>query len=311
MENDKAIAELLITRGLQASGKSTWAKEQVRNDIGNTVRVNKDLLRTMIHNDDFVKGVTEQVILSARDALIEKFLKQGKRVICDDTNLAAHSVKSAAKLAHKHGAKVTVVDFDVDVEECIKRDKERAIYRGQVSVGEQVIRDTHARYFGHGFPKNPLDQTVKEVTIEPYRPTQGTKKAIIVDIDGTCADHDGLRSPYDYTKVSLDRPRQAVIETVRLYSDAGYQVIFVSGRSDICRQDTVNWLDEHVGVDYHLFMREHARLNEADYIIKLDIFNEYIRDHYDVRVVLDDRDQVIKIWRALGLNTYQVNYGEF
>lgn len=37
----------------------------------------------------------------------------------------------------------------------------------------------------------------------------------------------------------------------------------------------------------------------------------HIRDRYDVRVVLDDRDSVVKMWRSLGLTCLQVALGEF
>jgi tRNA uridine 5-carbamoylmethylation protein Kti12 len=39
-------------KGLPACGKSTKAEEIIRN-AGNTVRINKDLLRTMLHFDKF------------------------------------------------------------------------------------------------------------------------------------------------------------------------------------------------------------------------------------------------------------------
>lgn len=45
------MAKLTIMRGLPASGKSTKAKELL--SVGNTVRINKDLLRTMLHFDTF------------------------------------------------------------------------------------------------------------------------------------------------------------------------------------------------------------------------------------------------------------------
>ena len=303
------MTELVITRGLPASGKSSWAREQVRNDIGNTVRVNRDLLRIMLNDDIFVKGVTESVTVRARNVLVEAFLKQSKTVICDDTNLASSMVRELARLAEKHGASVRVVDFDVDVEECVLRDAERE-FKGEITVGENVVRDMYTRYFAKGFPKNPLDREVAKVMVEPYIAREGVEKVIIVDMDGTVANHEGKRSPYDYTQVHLDDPRHGVIETVCLYADAGYKVLFLSGRESSCMQQTANWIEKHIKVDFDLFMRKTGD-QRADYIVKLELFNEHVRDNYNVVAVFDDRDQVIKLWRELGLNTYQVNYGDF
>ena len=39
--------------------------------------------------------------------------------------------------------------------------------------------------------------------------------AIIVDVDGTLADMRGVRGPFEWDKVQLDRPHQDVIELVQ------------------------------------------------------------------------------------------------
>jgi hypothetical protein len=52
--------------------------------------------------------------------------------------------------------------------------------------------------------------------------------------------------------------------------------------------------------------------NRKDSIIKRELFDKHIRDKYHVDFVLDDRDQVVRMWRReLGLTCLQVNYGNF
>ena len=42
------------------------------------------------------------------------------------------------------------------------------------------------------------------------------------------------------------------------------------------------------------------------------IYEKYLKDNFDVEFVLDDRDQVVDMWRKeLNLKCFQVNYGNF
>ena len=41
------------------------------------------------------------------------------------------------------------------------------------------------------------------------------EKAIIVDVDGTLADMRGIRGPFEWDKVSQDKPHQDVIDLVK------------------------------------------------------------------------------------------------
>src|SRR5688572_8568486 len=75
-----------MLKGLPASGKSTWAKEQVLKGEGKIKRVNKDDLRAMIDGGKWSKEREEQ-ILECQNELIKIFLMYGKTVIVDDTNL--------------------------------------------------------------------------------------------------------------------------------------------------------------------------------------------------------------------------------
>src|SRR5262245_66659490 len=95
-----------ITRGLPASGKTTWARQQ-----RGAVRVNRDDLRRMLHGGWRGTGRTERHVTLAQRATVDALLGAGVDVICDDTNLRSELVRSLAKLADKHGAEVVVRDF--------------------------------------------------------------------------------------------------------------------------------------------------------------------------------------------------------
>jgi len=141
------------------------------------------------------------------------------------------------------------------------------------------------------------------------------RKAIIVDIDGTVATHydaDGnqTREHHDYSQVGTDLPIQPIIDLVKMYEDKGYHIIFVSGRMDHCRQDTIQWLIDHDVPFDELFMRRFKDFR-ADDIVKEEIYRAYIEEQYNVEIVLDDRNRVVDMWRRIGLRVLQVAEGDF
>lgn len=297
---------LHITRGLPGSGKTFWARPWVAEDPARRARVNRDDLRVMIDHGRFIKGVTEQRIIVARDAAILALLRRGVDVVSDDTNLPQRTVRDLAKLARAAGADIEVHDFtDAPMELCIERDAAR-----DHPVGEQVIRDMHTRYLrGRTLPLPLPEETAEQAGPEPYKPKPGTPSAVLVDVDGTAALMDG-RSPYDETRVGEDRPNRSVIAVAQALRAAGHLIVFMSGRTQSCQSATQTWLDRHVGIrDYELFMRASGD-QRKDAIVKAELFDQHVRDVYNVICVLDDRRQVVDMWRAMGLTVLQVAEGD-
>lgn len=52
-------------------------------------------------------------------------------------------------------------------------------------------------------------------------------------------------------------------------------------------------------------MRQTGDLKK-DGIIKQEIYEQYIKDKYNVKFILDDRNQVVEMFRSLGLTVFQV-----
>jgi hypothetical protein len=92
---------------------------------------------------------------------------------------------------------------------------------------------------------------------------------------------------------------------------AGHAIVFCSGRDEVCRAETAAWLDLYVDVPYEgLFMRPEGD-SRKDAVVKREIFDREIRDRWRVIGVFDDRQQVVRMWRALGLTVFQVAEGDF
>lgn len=146
---------------------------------------------------------------------------------------------------------------------------------------------------------------------------------IICDIDGTIADCEHRRhyvtdlpKNHDafYAGVKDDKPIWSVIALVQrliAYEGSKTELVFVTGRPERCRTDTVEWLK---GVhlypsDYTLFMRKDGDYRQ-DHIVKQEIL-DYSMDKARVWIVIDDRKQVVDMWRRNGLTCLQVADGNF
>lgn len=290
--------ELIVLRGLPASGKSTWAKQQVLQGNGSIVRVSKDSLREMLDNSTFSKE-RERLIVAARDALVETYLAAGKTVIVDDTNYAPVHEQTLRGIAAKHGAELVVREFTVPLHVCIERDAQRAL-----PVGEKVIRRMANQWLTEAEKRVPLRKF--EIDRMP---------AIIVDIDGTLA-LKRHRDIYDGSRCAEDEPNRDVVMLVSDWAashENSGEIIFVSGRSAEWRDETADWICKNLAmfdVRWSLFMRPRGD-NRPDDVVKKEIYDAHIRDVYNVLFVLDDRDSVVRMWRDQGLTCLQVWWGAF
>lgn len=136
------------------------------------------------------------------------------------------------------------------------------------------------------------------------------RRAVIVDIDGTLAIRSGDRSPFDWSRVGEDTPNPAVVELVRILDDP-FHIILMSGRDESCRLQTEMWLDAQLVPFDELYMRP-ANDNRKDSLLKAELYRTHILNRYEVAFVIDDRTQVVRMWRdVLGLTVFQVADGDF
>ena len=138
-----------------------------------------------------------------------------------------------------------------------------------------------------------------------------TNRAVLVDIDGTLALRTGDRSPFDWHRVGEDEPNPPVVELVRTINAAGFhRIILMSGRDQSCRMQTEMWLDaQRVPFD-ELHMRP-EKDNRKDSIVKEELYRKHVDGRHEVAFVVDDRNQVVAMWRGLGLSCFQVAEGDF
>ena len=294
--------KLLILSGIPCSGKSTLAKQFIRGKT-DWVIVNRDSFR--LGRGEYWIPSQESYITKLEEFAIEEAFRAGLNVISDNTNLNPKTIDKLKEIAETYGAEVEEKFFNVSLKEAISRDLERG-QKGGISVGKKVIEEFYYKYIKDRRDSMYIDRPYLDV-LDPYR----LPFCIICDIDGTIANMQG-RSPYDYSKVLSDKPDTHIINVVEtlVSSIDNCQLIFVSGRPNHCRDTTLEWLDIHINVDFKLYMRETGD-SRKDSIVKEEIYNEYIKDKYNVICVFDDRNQTVAKWRELELLTFQVADGNF
>jgi predicted kinase len=285
------MAKLIIMRGLPGSGKSTKAEEIIKAH-GNCVRINKDLLRTMLHFDKFSR-VNEGQTREASILLAKHFLANNVNVVIDDTNLNPKTFQ-AWKDAHDN---VEVIDVSASVSECVDRDFNR-----DRSVGEHVIKKTGLQY------KNYLAE----------------HNVVVCDLDGTLCD---IKHRLQYAKgetkdwgkffslLGKDTLRKDVLDKLLATAkEHKAKIVFVSARPETYRYETESWLKIHLQMNglyapyYELLIMRDAHDKREDTIVKREIYDKYLSKTKVVKV-FDDRPSVIRMWRELGLDVEDVGEG--
>lgn len=293
------MTTLKILRGVPASGKTTHSIELLHQGY---TRVCRDDIRMALFGA--YTGVNEDVVTDVENAAIESALRAGQDTVVDGTNLNNKFLKAKLSLASRYGATVEFVDFPVDLATACHQDRQRT-----KRVGDDVIAGFFKRYkidIQTGALKPPPEPLPD---FEPYVGNPNLPSAYLVDTDGTVADSDGVRSPYDTSRYHLDKPREHVIRIVQgIPSGATAHVIALSARDEAYREVTAKWWDDN-GVPFDDFIMRPAGDKRMDAIVKYELFKKYVEPYYNVLGVFDDRPQVLRMWQTIGVNTFDVGAG--
>lgn len=291
------MPKIIMTVGLPASGKSSWAKEE---QLSNKKlrRISKDDIRRSFFNGKYIK---EGDVLKVRDDLIKLFIGLGNDVVVDDTNLnPVHKIRLES-LAKELGAELEINDSFLEVapEECVKRD----LHRGEKAVGSSVIWDMWYKWLA---PRN-IDNRFKS----------DLPRVVLCDIDGTLAHNVGGRSFFDMTRVDEDTVDPFIACIIDALYNYGIErdgspypkIIIVSGRNECAREKTEKWLQNNMIPYDELLMRADGD-TRPDEIVKEEIYHNSIEPKYTVLGVFDDRPKVARMWKRMGLTVCQLGRPE-
>lgn len=280
--------------GLPASGKSTFAEDLVKKSGGQWVRVNKDLIRTMLHADKFTYS-NEKITFKSEKALVYHLIREGKSVVIDDTNLGEKHENIWKDVANELGVSFQKHSFKTSFDVCLKRNADRGY-----KVPQSVIHRMATQY-------KMIDGSWKDIIICDIDGTVGNLTHRLHYINRDNPKDNDYNSFYSYEEVIADDYRFDVIDKVKSEYDSGKTIIFVSGRSDICREATEHWLT-FTGIPYSALLMRDSNDRRPDTEVKKDFLLQVLKDYNIVRVY-DDRPSVIRMWREHGLEVVDCGDG--
>lgn len=148
---------------------------------------------------------------------------------------------------------------------------------------------------------------------------QMNKECVVFDIDGTLADishrlhfiNNGGKKDWAgfNSMMSHDDPKPVVISLLQHMYGSGYWVYLVTGRQECYREETEAWLKKH-NIEYdQMFMRPTDNY-DPDYQVKEKILDLDLAG-CKIFFVVDDRDQVVEMWRRRGITCLQCQKGDY
>ena len=302
--------KLILTRGIQGSGKSTWARQWVEEDPENRVRINNDDIRNMLGK--YWVTSRENLVSSIKKNMAEEAINRGYNIVVDNMNLNPKEVlfwKDMVKMANMdpdgYQYEIEFKDFFIPLEECIRRDAMRPN-----SIGEKVIRETWKRY-KHFIQTSEVEKYVnnliKEDESKPY--------CLVVDMDSTLCFNTTKRPWYGEGAAEgmiNDVPNMGVLRLVEQWTKPGptaytNNLIIATGRDTSQEEVTKQWLAK-----YNIYPQEFYFRRKGDYRKGVEVKKEQIEkilEKYNVVAIIDDCEPIVNMYREMGLTVLQPNKG--
>jgi predicted kinase len=300
--------KIIVLIGCSNSGKSTWAHKQWEKNPQSTVIINRDKIRELLfsYTEDNVSeyysrpdlSKLEKQVTKYEDTLINEALCEGKTVIVDATHL---DVKYITRYEYWN-KEIELVWFDVTLKEALTRNMSRRRQVDEAIITKQYVKYVNLR---------------KELTSYSFSPkiiknNRNLPPCVIYDVDGTIAKMTD-RSPYDWSRVGEDLMIDSVCATIDWIGDLKLEyrpkVIICTGRDGEALEDTERWLIQNNIYYDEIFIRAKGDMR-ADWIVKQEMWESISKDNYIIGMY-DDRLQVCRRARNLGLKVFNVEYNNF
>lgn len=144
--------KIILCRGIQGSGKTTWAKQWVLEDPEHRVRFNNDDIRNMLGK--YWVPDREGIVTALKKEFLYSSMTYGYDIVIDNMNLNPKEVEFFKNIVERWNNPTQIIpdmvrkhyiiefkDFFIPLQECIDRDSKRPN-----PIGEKVIRSTYEKY---------------------------------------------------------------------------------------------------------------------------------------------------------------------
>ena len=133
------MPKIILCRGIQGSGKTTWAKQWVLEDPEHRVRFSNDDIRNMLGK--YWVPSREPIVKTMKNSFIAGANFFRMDVVIDNMNLDSKELDYWKDIADLFKYDIEIKNFFTPLEECIERDSKRPN-----PIGEEVIRKTYEKY---------------------------------------------------------------------------------------------------------------------------------------------------------------------
>lgn len=315
-------ALLTVLVGPPGSGKSTLAKDLIQNDGDHgaaTVYVNQDSQGKSGHQEIFAKAIAER-----------------QHIIVDRMGFSRDQRNRYLDVARKAGYRTKIVVLHQPYQVCLERIRNR-FGKHETIHDEKGARAALGTFFGQY--QRPLEGEADEIKF--VYPDGPKEKVIICDLDGTLCDVEhrrhhvrDMRTPDQLTGVEIsgdtgtrmppfkknwpaffrDIPKDPINtwckDIIENFAKAGISTVFCSGRGSNEEKATREWLTKHDLGHLPLYMRDRTD-SRQDATVKEMILDFELLTRYVPYFMIDDRDQVVKMWRRRGFTCLQCAEGNF
>jgi predicted kinase len=293
---------LTMLVGPPGSGKSTMAHQFLSTEgdqIERTVYINQDSQGKFQHMENFRAA-----------------LRDGKDIIVDRMNFNKAQRNNYLEQARQLSYRIVIHVLHESYDTCMSR----AIAR----KGHETIKDEENARQAINFFFRTYERVEEWEADEVHRhwPKGDKLSAIICDLDGTLCNIEHRRHHVRKTDGSKKNwmafmdgiPNDTIHEWCDTLLNAcryqGKKIVLASGRSEQERKATVDWLTKHNVIYDNLLMRKSGDSRRDD-IVKEIILDFEILTRYTPHFMIDDRQQVVDMWRKRGYVCLQCDVGDF
>lgn len=112
---------------------------------------------------------------------------------------------------------------------------------------------------------------------------------------------------FDPRNIQLDKPRPALAELYRMLMQDRNTIVMFTGRSDVTKQATLDWFQEHVIEPPHILQMRPDGNYKPDIVLKLEWLNKLYEKEgitkEDILFAIDDRQKMVDLWREQGITS--------
>lgn len=139
------MPKIILCRGIQGSGKTTWAKQWVLEDPEHRVRFNNDDIRNMLGK--YWVPSREGLVKDLKGLFLQEAMAYGFDIVIDNMNLNPRELEYYERVLNDWNRAVRpkyeleFKNFFTPLQDCIERDSKRPN-----PIGEEVIKATYEKY---------------------------------------------------------------------------------------------------------------------------------------------------------------------